>query len=48
MPRMRMKSARGVSPAGGGPLARSEKESTQMRRTAVPRNSSKKHETFVM
>ena len=48
IPRIRMKRTRGASPDGGGEFFLSLMANTTKRRIIVPRNSSKKQETFVM
>ena len=48
MPSMVMNSAKGASPAGGGPFFLSVTARTAMRKTAVAMNSEKKHDTDVM
>jgi hypothetical protein len=47
-PRIRIKRARGRSPAGGGPFDLSVTERMPMSRIAVPRNSEKKQAAIVI
>lgn len=48
MPKIVMKSAKGTSPAGGGPFFLSVMAMTTISKTAVAMNSEKKHETDVI
>jgi hypothetical protein len=48
MPKIVMKSAKGTSPAGGGPFFLSVIAITTMSKTAVAINSEKKQDTDVM
>lgn len=48
MPKIRMNKTKGAKPGGGGRFRLSLMARTTMRRTAVARNSEKKHETFVI